>query len=62
MFFSVGLTFIYLSLYLHNDLGQIFCLLVITTAATDTAIGLSLLIVAYRLGDKVTYDSLTDTL
>jgi NADH-quinone oxidoreductase subunit K len=62
VFFSVALTFIFLSVYLHNDLGQILCLLVVTTAAADTAIGLSLLIIAYRLGGKVTYDSLINFL
>ena len=58
MFFSVSLNFIFFSVYTYNVLGQIFCLLVVTSAAAETAIGLSLLIVAYRLGNEVTYDSL----
>jgi len=58
MFFSISLIFIFFSIYLHNYLGQILCLLIVTSAAAETAIGLSLLIVAYRLGDKVSYDSL----
>lgn len=59
MFFSIALSFAFLSVYTHNDTGQIFCLLVVTAAAAETAIGLSILITAYRLGDEVTYDSLS---
>ena len=58
MFFSISLNFIFFSVYLHNFLGQIFCLLVVTSAASETAIGLSLLITACYLGKEVTYDSL----
>jgi len=58
MFFSVSLNFIFFSIYAYNILGQLFCLLVVTSAAAETAIGLSLLIIAYRLGEEVTYDSL----
>ena len=58
MFFGLGLNFIFLSVYLHCTISQVFCLLVVTSAAAETAIGLSLLITAYRLGDEVSYDSL----
>ena len=58
MFFSISLNFIFLSIYTYNILGQIYALLIVTTAAAETAIGLSLLVVAYRLGSKVDYDAL----
>jgi len=58
MFFSVSLNFIYFSIYLDLEKAQIFCLLIVTLAAAETAIGLSLLITASRLGDEVTYGSL----
>jgi NADH-quinone oxidoreductase subunit K len=58
MFFSISLNFIVFSIYLYNNLGQILCLFVVTAAAAETAIGLSLLIVACRLGNEVNYDSL----
>jgi len=56
--FAVSLNFIFFSLFTYNVLGQILALLIITVAAADSAIGLSLLIVAYRLGVEVSYDSL----
>ena len=58
MFFSISLNFIFFSVFFYNFMGQIFCLLIVTSAATETAIGLSLLVTAYRLGSDVNYDSL----
>jgi NADH-quinone oxidoreductase subunit K len=58
MFFSIGLNFIFFSVYTYNILGQVFGLFIITTAAAETAIGLSLLIIAYRLNNKISYESL----
>lgn len=55
MFFSIGLNLIFLSLYLYNVYGQILVLFIITVAAAETAIGLSLLVIAYRLTHKITY-------
>jgi NADH:ubiquinone oxidoreductase subunit K len=44
--------------YSVNPLGQIFGLVIVTVATTDTIIGLSLLIIASRLGKKINYNSL----
>lgn len=58
MFFSISLNFIFFSLYTFNTIGQIFSLLIVTTAAAETSIGLSLLVISYRLGDRIDYRSL----
>jgi len=58
MFFSISLNFIFFSVYLYNSLGQVLCLFVITSAAAETSICLSLLITACRLGNEVNYESL----
>ena len=47
MFFSISLHFIFLSMYTYNDVGQVLALFIVTNAAAETAIGLSLLIVSY---------------
>jgi NADH:ubiquinone oxidoreductase subunit K len=57
MFFSLAFTFIIFSI-VTNILGQVYALLIITTTAAETAIGLSLLVMANRTLTKVTYDSL----
>lgn len=58
MFFAVSLNFIFVSSYIFNTVGQIFCLFIITAAAAETAIGLSLLVISFRLGNKITYQGL----
>jgi NADH-quinone oxidoreductase subunit K len=58
VFFSVSLNFVFFSVYSFQIVGQLICLLVITAAAAETAIGLSLLVTAYRLGSEVSYHSL----
>jgi NADH:ubiquinone oxidoreductase subunit K len=50
--------FIFLSVYSDFAVGQVVCLLIVTSAAAETAIGLSLLVTAYRLGSEVSYHSL----
>lgn len=57
-FFSISLNFIFFTLYLFNNLGQLWCLLSVSAGAMDSVIGLSLLVIAYRLSNRVTYDSL----
>lgn len=58
MFFSVSLNFALLSVYTYNGFGQVMALMIITTAASETAVGLSLLVVSHRLSGKLSYASL----
>lgn len=58
MFFCISLNFVFYSIYTYQVVGQIYCLFIVTTAATETAIGLSLLVVISRLGNKINYNSL----
>ena len=46
---SVNLNFIVFSIYLDDFYGQIFALFVLTIAASESAIGLAIIIVYYRL-------------
>lgn len=45
---SVNLNFVAFSSVLHNLVGQVFALFVITVAAAEAAIGLAILVVFYR--------------
>jgi len=58
MFFFIGLNFVFFSVFSNNISGQLCMLLILTTAAAETAVGVSLLVVAYRLTSKGSYDSL----
>lgn len=49
MLLAVNINFIVFSVYLDDLLGQVFALFVLTIAAAESAIGLAILVVYYRL-------------
>jgi NADH-quinone oxidoreductase subunit K len=53
---AINLNFIAFSSYLDDILGQIYCLIVLTVAASESAIGLALLIIYYRLRGGISID------
>jgi NADH-quinone oxidoreductase subunit K len=55
---SVNLNFIIFSVYLDDSLGQIFSLFVLTVAAAESAIGLAILILYFRVKGNI---SISDT-
>lgn len=57
--FAINLNFIVFSLYLHDYIGQIFALLVLTVAASESALGLAILVVYYRLRGLIDLDSIS---
>lgn len=46
---SINMNFVFFSLYLDDVVGQLFCLLILTVAAAEAAIGLAIIIIYYRL-------------
>jgi NADH-quinone oxidoreductase subunit K len=50
---SVNLNFITFSIYLDDFYGQIFSLFVLTVAAAESAIGLAILILYYRIRGNI---------
>jgi NADH-quinone oxidoreductase subunit K len=53
---SVNLLFIFFSLYLDDMSGQIFSLYILTIAAAESAIGLALIVIYYRLRGIISVD------
>ena len=53
---SVNLFFIFLSIYLDDIYGQIFALYILTIAASESAIGLGLIVIYYRLRGIISID------
>jgi NADH-quinone oxidoreductase subunit K len=49
MLFSISLNFIGFSAYFDDLLGQLFALFILSVAAAESAIGLAILVVYYRL-------------
>ena len=49
MLLAVNLNLLVFSVYLDDIIGQLFALFVLTVAAAESAIGLALLVVYYRV-------------
>ncbi len=49
MLLSININFVIFSVYLDDVTGQVFALFVLTIAAAESAIGLAILVVYYRI-------------
>lgn len=49
MLLAVNFNFIIFSVYLDDLMGQLFCIFVLTVAAAESAIGLAILVIYYRV-------------
>ena len=56
MLLAVNLNLLIFSVYLDDLAGQIFALLVLTVAAAESAIGLALLVVYYRVRGTISVE------
>nr|AHB34964.1 NADH dehydrogenase subunit 4L [Neoporphyra perforata]AHB35413.1 NADH dehydrogenase subunit 4L [Neoporphyra perforata]AIB08101.1 NADH dehydrogenase subunit 4L [Neoporphyra perforata]AIB08190.1 NADH dehydrogenase subunit 4L [Neoporphyra perforata]AIB08247.1 NADH dehydrogenase subunit 4L [Neoporphyra perforata] len=61
MFLSVSFNFIYFSIYLDNIIGQLFALAILTVAASESSIGLAILVVYYRIRNTITIELMSLT-
>ena len=59
MLLAVNLNFIFFSVYLDDIIGQMFALYVLTVAAAESAIGLAILVVYYRLRGVIAIDNIS---
>jgi NADH-quinone oxidoreductase subunit K len=50
---GVNLNFVVFSVYLDDIVGQIFVLFILTIAATESSIGLALLMVYFKLKNSI---------
>ena len=58
MLLAVNLNFIIFSVYLDDVMGQLFAILILTVAAAESAIGLAILVVYYRVRGSVTVENI----
>jgi NADH-quinone oxidoreductase subunit K len=58
MLLAVNLNFIIFSVYLDDVMGQVFAILILTVAAAESAIGLAILVVYYRVRGSVTVENI----
>ena len=55
---SINLNFIFFSVYLNDLVGQVFSLQVLTVAAAESAIGLAILVLYFRVQNSLSTESL----
>ena len=53
MLLAINMNFLLFSVYLDDIVGQLFALLILTVAAAESAIGLALLVVYYRVRGNI---------
>ena len=58
MLLSVNLNFVIFSVYLDDITGYIFVLFILTIAATESAIGLAILSIYYKLKQTIQMDKI----
>jgi NADH-quinone oxidoreductase subunit K len=58
MLLAVNLNFIIFSIYLDDVIGHIFVIFILTIAATESAIGLAILTVYYKLKNTIQMDKI----
>jgi NADH-quinone oxidoreductase subunit K len=56
MLLSIDINLVFFSIFLDDLLGQIYCLLILTVSAAESALGLAILIIYYRLRGGVSVD------
>jgi NADH-quinone oxidoreductase subunit K len=56
---GININFVIFSIYLDDLLGQIFFLLILTVAAAESAIGLAILVIFYRLRGVISIQDLS---
>lgn len=56
---GININFVVFSVYLDDILGQVFSLLVLTVAAAESALGLAILVIFYRLRGVISIQDLS---
>jgi NADH-quinone oxidoreductase subunit K len=58
MLLAINLNFVIFSIYLDDIIGYIFVIFILTIAAAESAIGLAILTVYYRLNNTIRIDKI----
>lgn len=59
MLLAVNVNFVAFSIYLHDLVGQIFTMFILTVAAAEAAVGLAILVVYFRNRGSIEVDHVT---
>lgn len=56
IFLAININFIFFSIFIDCVFGQVFALLILTVAAAESAIGLAILVIYYRIRGTIRID------
>ena len=56
---AVNLNFIVLSVYIDDLVGQVFSLFILTVAAAESAVGLAIVVIYYRVRGSILIENLS---
>jgi NADH-quinone oxidoreductase subunit K len=59
IFLILSLNFFYIAFFFNNYLGYIYGFIIIILAASESVVGISLLVLLFRVSGRISYDSLT---
>lgn len=60
MLLAVNINFVAFSVYLHDMVGQVFTLFVLTVAAAEAAIGLAILVAFFRNAQTIHVEDISE--
>lgn len=55
MYIGIFLFFIFSSLYLNSPIGQIYALIILVSAACESAVGLGILLVLFKFDNSINF-------
>jgi NADH-quinone oxidoreductase subunit K len=58
MLLAINLNFVIFSIYLDDIIGYVFVIFILTIAAAESAIGLAILTIYYRLNNNIRIDKI----
>jgi len=58
MLLAVNTNFVAFAAYLHLGMGEVFVFFILTVAAAETAIGLAILVLVYRIQGSINVDDM----
>jgi len=59
IFLSLSLNFFFMGFFLNNSLGYIYGFIIIVLAASESVVGISLLVLFFRVSGRLSFSSLT---
>jgi len=58
LFLGASVNFVFFGYFMTNYIGYVYSILMITIAASETVLGLSLLVIVFRINHRISFDTI----